>query len=97
MCWDHRRKDQARKAILSSMGVWELCASGHLQSGLFIFIGISFVMGMNPFFHGVQTAIYQTRVINIIWAGAIAYIEHWTGRHASRFDPLWNLCRCYRG
>lgn len=54
------------RAILSSMGVYGSCVllAGHLpQSGLFIFIGISFVMGMvNPFFHGVQTAIYQTRI-----------------------------------
>jgi len=54
------------KAILLSMGIYGVCVllAGLLpQSGLLLFVGISFVMGIvNPFFHGVQTAIYQTRI-----------------------------------
>ncbi len=54
------------KAILLSIGTYGTCVliTGLLPAtGLPIFVGLSFIMGMaNPFFHGVQTAIYQTRI-----------------------------------
>lgn len=54
------------KAVLLSIGTYGACVlvSGLLPAtGLSVFIGLSFIMGMaSPFFHGVQTAIYQTRI-----------------------------------
>lgn len=54
------------KAILLSIGTYGACVliTGMLPAtGLPIFIGLSLIMGMaSPFFHGVQTAIYQTRI-----------------------------------
>jgi DHA3 family macrolide efflux protein-like MFS transporter len=54
------------KAILLSIGTYGACVliTGLLPTtGLPIFIGLSLIMGMaSPFFHGVQTAIYQTRI-----------------------------------
>ncbi len=54
------------KAILLSIGTYGACVlvTGLLPAtGLPIFIGLSLIMGMaSPFFHGVQTAIYQTRI-----------------------------------
>ncbi|MGI6169834.1 MAG: MFS transporter [Christensenellales bacterium] len=54
------------KAILFSIGTYGACVliTGLLPAtGLPIFIGLSLIMGVaNPFFHGVQTAIYQTRI-----------------------------------
>jgi DHA3 family macrolide efflux protein-like MFS transporter len=54
------------KAILLSIGTYGTCVliTGLLPAtGLPIFIGLSLIMGMvSPFFHGVQTAIYQTRI-----------------------------------
>lgn len=54
------------RAILLSIGTYGVCVlvAGLLPStGLPVFVGLSFIMGMgNPFFHGVKTAIYQTRV-----------------------------------
>ncbi len=54
------------KAILLSIGTYGACVliTGLLPAtGLPFFIGLSLIMGMaSPFFHGVQTAIYQTRI-----------------------------------
>ncbi len=54
------------KAILLSIGIYGACVLiiGILPAtGFLIFVGLSLVMGVvNPFFHGVQTAIYQTRI-----------------------------------
>lgn len=54
------------KAILLSIGTYGACVliTGLLPAtGLPIFVGLTLIMGMaNPFFHGVQTAIYQTRI-----------------------------------
>lgn len=54
------------KALLLSIGTYGTCVliTGLLPAtGLPIFIGLSLIMGMaSPFFHGVQTAIYQTRI-----------------------------------
>ncbi len=59
-------KIKQMKAILLSIGVYGVCVliTGLLPAtGLPIFIGLSLIMGMaSPFFHGVQTAIYQTRI-----------------------------------
>ncbi|HKM43777.1 MAG TPA: MFS transporter, partial [Limnochordia bacterium] len=54
------------RAILLSMGVYGTCvlAIGLLPpAGYWIFVGLALIKGIvNPFFHGVQTAIYQTRI-----------------------------------
>lgn len=53
-------------AIVRSIGIYGACVliTGLLPpSDLWVFAGLSFIMGMaNPFFNGVQTAIYQTRI-----------------------------------
>ncbi|MDD4080115.1 MAG: MFS transporter [Eubacteriales bacterium] len=53
-------------AIILSIGAYGACVlmTGLLPaSGLPVFIGLSLIMGMaSPFYHGVQTAIYQTRI-----------------------------------
>lgn len=60
------RKFEPIKMILTSIGVYGACVllTGLLPAtGFSVFVGLSLVMGMvNPFFHGVQTAIYQTRI-----------------------------------
>lgn len=52
--------------ILASIGIYGTCVlvTGFLPpTGFFVFAGLSFVMGVvAPFFHGVQTAVYQTRI-----------------------------------
>lgn len=54
------------KAVLLSIGTYGACVliTGLLPAtGLPLFVGLSLIMGMtSPFFHGVQTAIYQTRI-----------------------------------
>lgn len=53
-------------AILLSIGVYGICVliTGLLPStGLLFFVGLAFIKGMvNPLYHGVLTAIYQTRI-----------------------------------
>lgn len=54
------------QAILASIGIYGICVlfTGLLPpTGFPIFVGLSLAMGVaTPFFHGIQTAIYQTRI-----------------------------------
>lgn len=54
------------KSILVSIGIYGTCVLviGLLPPTAFvIFVGLAFIKGViNPFFHGVQTAVYQTRI-----------------------------------
>ncbi len=53
-------------SILMSMGIYGTCvlAIGLLPpGGYLVFVGLALIKGLvNPFFHGVQTAVYQTRI-----------------------------------
>ena len=60
------KKIHHERAVLASIACYGLCclSAGLLpRTALYVFVGISFTIGViNPFYHSVRTAIFQTRI-----------------------------------